>query len=260
MCSPALRPAGTGQSHLLHQTPIPHPRKHGLQLGCTLGVIPGLWQLLCQLKGPSKISWGRECPGSCLVYLHKDNCTHSTLLWKCSMLHLSRQWWCAHRHAVLSSRTVLAHLSAPSQTYPGSGQTKAGFKPASPSALSITPQPGCLRAPPQPTSVIRVRGVQYHFKTRVFRKHRASQGAAEGRCITPAAASAALCPVSGGPLRSNTHYSYTGRSNQAGTRAQAPACGCPCCLVMGLLSPQAALAQAMPQHAAGATRARDFSR
>lgn len=165
MSSPALRPAGTGQSHLLHRTPIRHPRQHGLPLGCTLGVIPSLWQLLCQPKGPSKISWGRECPGYCLVYLHKDNCTHSTLLWKCSMLHLSRQWCCAHRHVVLSSRTILAHLSAPSQTYPGSGQTKAGFKPASPSALSITPQPGCLRAPPQPTSVIRVRGVKYHFKT-----------------------------------------------------------------------------------------------
>lgn len=118
-----------------HWTVPPAPSKsHTLtphNTGCILGMIPKLWQLLHQLKGPSNISWDREAPGYCLVYLHRNNWTHSTLLRKCSMLRLLR-WWCgACRHSALSSPTVLAHFSASSQTHLGLGQTKAGFQPPS---------------------------------------------------------------------------------------------------------------------------------
>lgn len=103
------------------------------------------------------------------------------------------------------------------------------------------------------------KGCKVSFQNASLRKHKASQGVSEGRCITPAASSSALCPVSGGIQCSNSRYSDTGKSNQARSQAQAPACCCPCCLVIRLLPPQAALAQAMPGHIAGTMRTKDFS-
>lgn len=74
--------------------------------------------------------------------------------------------WCVQAFSAEQPNSPCSLLSSLTDT-PGAGTNKGGTPASITSGCSITPQPGCLHAPPEPTSVIWVRGVKHHFKTRV---------------------------------------------------------------------------------------------